>query len=216
MNPAEFIWELLYPSTCPGCGADTSPINLWCAACVRRFWNPRMISSSQTKYLNGCYVLCNYTGGVRRAIIRLKYNGKIEMKHAFPSLLNEFPWWERLKEYESVMPVPLSKEHFHERGYNQVDMIFQEWMRSKGKIYLPCGMVRMRNTETQSLLTKEERYKNMRGVFHINKGVDIKNKNILLVDDVYTTGATLDAAAHELITAGAKSVIGLVIASGAL
>jgi len=127
-----------------------------------------------------------------------------------------FPWWERLKEYETVIPVPLSKTRFRERGYNQVDMIFRKWMETAGKIYLPYGMVRMRNTETQSLLTKEERYKNMRGVFHVNKGLSVEGKKILLVDDVYTTGATIESAAHELIRAGAEKVVGITIASGAL
>ena len=185
MKLAEYILELLYPSTCPGCGSDTSLKNLWCEECIRQFWNPRMLSSSSTKYLCGCYTLCNYTGGLRKCVIRLKYNGRAELKHAFPSLLMAFPWWERLKEYETVIPVPLSKTRFRERGYNQVDMIFRKWMETAGKIYLPYGMVRMRNTETQSLLTKEERYKNMRGVFHVNKGLSVEGKKILLVDDVY-------------------------------
>ena len=95
-------------------------------------------------------------------------------------------------------------------------MIFRKWMETAGKIYLPYGMVRMRNTETQSLLTKEERYKNMRGVFHVNKGLSVEGKKILLVDDVYTTGATIESAAHELIRAGAEKVVGITIASGAL
>ena len=112
------------------------------------------------------------------------HNGRVELKHAFPPLLTAFPWWERLKEYETVIPIPLSKARFRERGYNQVDMIFRKWVETSGKTYIPHGMVRMRNTETQSLLTKEERYKNMRGVFHVNKGTSVKGKKILLADDI--------------------------------
>ena len=149
-------------------------------------------------------------------MIRLKYNGRVELKHAFPPLLTVFPWWERLKEYEIVIPIPLSKARFRERGYNQVDMIFRKWVETSGKTYIPHGMVRMRNTETQSLLTKEERYKNMRGVFHVNKGTSVKGKKILLADDIYTTGATMESAAHELMRAGAEKVVGITIASGAL
>ena len=156
MKLAESILELFYPSTCPGCGNHTSLKNLWCEKCIRQFWNPRMLSSSLTKYLCGCYTLCNYTGGLRKCVIRLKYNSRVELKHAFPPLLTVFPWWERLKEYETVIPIPLSKARFRERGYNQVDMIFRKWVETSGKTYIPHGMVRMRNTETQSLLTKEE------------------------------------------------------------
>ena len=194
MKLAESILELFYPSTCPGCGNHTSLKNLWCEKCIRQFWNPRMLSSSLTKYLCGCYTLCNYTGGLRKCVIRLKYNGRVELKHAFP----------------------LSKARFRERGYNQVDMIFRKWVETSGKTYIPHGMVRMRNTETQSLLTKEERYKNMRGVFHVNKGTSVKGKKILLADDIYTTGATMESAAHELMRAGAEKVVGITIASGAL
>lgn len=216
MKLAESILELFYPSTCPGCGNHTSLKNLWCEKCIRQFWNPRMLSSSLTKYLCGCYTLCNYTGGLRKCVLRLKYNGRVELKHAFPPLLTAFPWWERLKEYEIVIPIPLSKARFRERGYNQVDMIFRKWVETSGKTYIPHGMVRMRNTETQSLLTKEERYKNMRGVFHVNKGTSVKGKKILLADDIYTTGATMKSAAHELMRAGAEKVVGITIASGAL
>lgn len=63
---------------------------------------------------------------------------------------------------------------------------------------------------------KEERYKNMRGVFHVNKGTSVKGKKILLADDIYTTGATMESAAHELMRAGAEKVVGITIASGAL
>lgn len=92
MKLAESILELFYPSTCPGCGNHTSLKNLWCEKCIRQFWNPRMLSSSLTKYLCGCYTLCNYTGGLRKCVIRLKYNGRVELKHAFPPLLTAFPW----------------------------------------------------------------------------------------------------------------------------
>ena len=54
MKLAESILELFYPSTCPGCGNHTSLKNLWCEKCIRQFWNPRMLSSSLTKYLCGC------------------------------------------------------------------------------------------------------------------------------------------------------------------
>ena len=208
------IWRILYPVTCPGCGKVMED-SFWCESCLRRCWNPRMISGSPSKYMKGCYTLCNYSGGVRNAVIQLKYNGNRARGKSFFDLLNRFPWWERIKDCDLVLPVPVSKSRRKDRGYNQVDLIFQKWMEQKNMTYLAQGLICMRHTNTQSLLTKTERYENMKGVFHINKGVDVKGKNILLVDDVYTTGATMEAAAHELKRAGAESVIGLTIASGA-
>lgn len=165
--------------------------------------------------MKGCYTLCNYSGGVRNAVIQLKYNGNRAAGKSFFALLERFPWQERIKDCDIVLPVPVSKDRRKDRGYNQVDLIFQKWAEEKNRPYLPQGLICMRNTHTQSLLTKTERYANMKGVFHINKGVDAKEKTILLVDDVYTTGATMEAAAHELKRAGAEAVIGLTIASGA-
>lgn len=94
--------------------------------------------------------------------------------------------------------------------------MFEEWMKKAGKEYLPRGLVRFRAAETQSLLSRTERYENIKGIFHINRNVDVIGKHILLVDDVYTTGATMESAAHELKRAGAASVTGLTIASGAM
>ncbi len=76
--------------------------------------------------------------------------------------------------------------------------MFEEWMEKAGKKYLPRGLVRFRAAETQSLLSRSERYDNIKGIFHINRNVDVRGKYILLVDDVYTTGATMESAAHEL------------------
>lgn len=208
------IRQLLYPVTCPGCGKVMTD-SFWCESCLRKCWNPRVISGSPSKYMKGCYTLCNYSGGVRNAVIQLKYHGNRAAGKSFFELLERFPWQERIKDCDFVLPVPVSKDRRKDRGYNQVDLIFQKWVEEKNRPYLPQGLICMRNTHTQSLLTKTERYANMKGVFHINKGVDAKGKTILLVDDVYTTGATMEAAAHELKRAGAEAVIGLTIASGA-
>ncbi len=208
--------DMIYPRVCPGCGRKSDSTANWCDPCQRKFWNPRLLNSSVTHSLHGCYTLCNYDEGIRKCIIQLKYNGKSELKRVFPELLEKFPWWDRLEKYTLVIPIPLSRSHSKERGYNQTDIIFEEWAGKSGKIYYPQGLVRIRNTETQSLLSKEERYMNMRGVFHINRGIDVRGKYILLVDDVYTTGATMESAAGELKRAGAEDVIGITLASGAI
>ena len=215
MSLWSMLVEMLYPTCCPGCGKAMAPDVVWCEACLRKIWDPRVLNSSFTAHLSGCYTLCLYDGIIRECIIQLKYNGRIGRKPVFPPLLNRFPWWDRLSDCEMVIPVPLSKKKMRDRGYNQVDAMFEDWMKAHGKTYVPKGLVRIRNTGTQSLLSKQERYQNIKGVFHINHGVDVRGKTILLVDDVYTTGATMEAAAHELKTAGAAKVVGMTIASGA-
>lgn len=214
MKLFEALLDFLYPPVCVECGREMNEES-WCESCKKKFWNPRMIQGAQTKDLAGCYTLCDYVEGIRKVIIQLKYNDRKDRGRVFPELLQVFPWWDRLSEYTVAIPIPLSKERLRQRGYNQTDVIFQKWLEKEGKVYLEKGLVRTRNTGTQSLLSKEERYKNMKGVFHINRGVDIEGRHILLVDDVYTTGATMNAAAHELKRVGAVSVMGLSFASGA-
>ena len=87
-----------------------------------------------------------------------------------------------MEDFKIVIPVPLASRKMKERGYNQVDKMFQKWMESAGKEYFPQGLVRLRRGETQSLLTRVERYKNIKGAFHINKGMDVKGRKILLVE----------------------------------
>ncbi|MGN0953933.1 ComF family protein [Dialister sp.] len=216
MNLFKDLADLLYPVTCPGCGRVMDRDIVWCSSCLTKIWNPRLINSSRTEHLQGCYTLCSYEGAVRNCIIEVKYGGRADRKQVFYPLLARFPYWDRLSAFHLVIPVPLSKKKKEARGYNQVDLMFEDWMKEQGKTYLPQGLVRFRSAETQSLLSRRERYENIRGVFHINKNLDIKGKSILIADDVYTTGATMEAAAHELMRAGAKTVMGITIASGAM
>lgn len=98
---------------------------------MKRVWNPRLLNSSHTDHLHGCYTLCNYEGAVRKIIIQLKYGGRIDRKKAFPPLLSRFPYWRRLAFCSLVIPVPLSQKKWDSRGYNQVDMMFEEWMEKQ-------------------------------------------------------------------------------------
>ena len=153
--------------------------------------------------------------GIRHALLGLKYSGKSEISPTFSLLLEKFPWWHRLEDYTLAVPIPLYKERQKARGYNQTDLIFQQFLKDMGKSYDPEALVRIRHTHVQSTLDKEARRKNMEGVFHVNRGKQFKGASILLVDDIYTTGVTMHEAARELRRAGAKSVMGLTLASGA-
>lgn len=215
MNILQAFLELLYPSCCPGCGTVTEPQNLWCRKCRHEIWNPRQISSERTPHLDGCYAVTDYVGGMRKSILRLKFSGHPSSRNVFHPLLCDFPWWDRLKDYQTVIPVPLYDQDKKKRGFNQVDFIFQEAFQKQGRTYLPHGLVKIHPSKTQSLLSKESRLKNIHGIFHVQRGLSLKGKKILLADDILTTGATLEEAARELKRAGASKVIGFVMASGA-
>lgn len=110
--------DIFYPVTCPSCGKVVDRDQVWCEECFKKVWNPRLLNSSHTDHLHGCYTLCNYEGAVRQIIIQLKYGGRIDRKRAFPPLLARFPYWDRLSFCRYVIPVPLSKKKWHSRGYN--------------------------------------------------------------------------------------------------
>ena len=135
---------------------------------------------------------------------------------SFPRCWRPFPGGARLSSYDLAVPVPLSAARRSERGYNQCDEIFSDFLTRAGKEYIPDFLVRIRDTKVQSKLSREARRDNVRGAFHVNRGRSAAGRRVLLVDDVYTTGATLGEAARELRRAGALSVMGFTAASGAV
>lgn len=217
MNWWKQALDLVFPRCCPACGVYTGRDTLWCDDCLKKTWDSHQIQRNIHPHLSACYTASRYEGSVRNLIIALKYNQKPQLAKALYPILDAFPWWERLiAETDAAVPIPLSAARRKERGYNQTDLLFRDILHDKSIPYDSDCLVRIRNTPKQSLLNKEEREKNLQMAFHINKGKDVKGKRILLVDDIYTTGTTMETAAKELCRAGAANVIGLTVASGAV
>jgi ComF family protein len=111
-----------------------------------------------------------------------------------------------------AVPVPLHPARQRERGYNQAELIARPLAR---KLKLPLGaylLVRTKPRPPRLLLSRRERWQTVRGAYEIRKGTRVDNLRVLLIDDVFTTGATLDACARALKQAGAKSVAGITVA----
>jgi ComF family protein len=113
---------------------------------------------------------------------------------------------------DAIVPVPLHRQRSRERGFNQVDLFARPLAKYLGLPYQPVLLIRSRPRPEKHLLRSEERWEAVRGAFAIRKGGRVDNLRILLLDDVMTTGATLDACSRALREAGAKSVLGLTIA----
>ena len=120
--------------------------------------------------------------------------------------LDELGW-----QADAITPIPLSDQRFAERGYNQVDLIAHPLARLMRWQYLPGALHRSRHTRSQVGLSASERRDNVSGAF-LAKYQLVTRKTILLVDDVATTGATLDSASRSLIEAGAAKVYALTFA----
>jgi len=154
-----------------------------------------------------------YEGNLAKAIVLLKYE-QIELLGTwFAKRLQEV--LQKLPEKFApnlIVPVPLHRRRQKERGFNQVDLFGKPLARSLDLPYRPVLLKRERPRPEKHLLHFDERWEAVRGAFVIREGGRVDNFRILLLDDVMTSGATLDACSRALRDAGAKSVVGLTIA----
>jgi ComF family protein len=111
---------------------------------------------------------------------------------------------------DTMIPIPLGRQRYKQRGYNQVGMIALPLALALSLDYFPRGLSRQKETHSQVGLTRDERRQNVQNAFLADRRV--AGKVILIMDDVSTTGATLSAAADALFSAGAKDVYGLAVA----
>ena len=114
------------------------------------------------------------------------------------------------------MPVPLHRQGERERGYNQAALIAKPLAKRLGLPHKSVLLTRIRPRPDKDLLSYEERWESVRGAFATRPGSQVDNLRVLLVDDVMTSGATLDSCAKTLREAGARSVIGLTVARAVL
>jgi competence protein ComFC len=152
-----------------------------------------------------------YDGTLVRAILLLKFERMEPLGVWFAERLAEVVKVEGLLA-DVVVPVPLHRDRERERGYNQADLIARPLARRLKLPHRAVLLVRTRPRPDKQVLTMEERWESVRGAFATRPGSQVDNLRVLLVDDVMTTGATLDACSRALLDAGAKSVIGLTVA----
>ena len=154
-----------------------------------------------------------YEGALIRAIVLLKFEEMTPLGHWFGERLAELVRrGEEELAADVVVPVPLHRQRQRERGYNQADLIARPLARRLGLPCRPVLLVRTKPRPDKLHLSLEERWSSVRGAFAAKPGSRVDNLRVLLVDDVMTTGATLDACARALRQAGARTVIGLTVA----
>lgn len=158
------------------------------------------------------FSVAQYEGAVKSALIRYKFFGKKHIANTFVQImLDNIP---KMDDIDLVLSVPLHKERLKERGFNQSQNLAEALAQRLG-IYSDNNIfIRAKNTKSQATLSREKRLKNLKGAFRVINMYEITNKNILLVDDIYTTGATVSECAKTLKIAGASKVYVLTVASG--
>ncbi len=196
---------------CPGCGRcfESGPDHL-CGACLE---TPMAMQSVRAAFM--------YQDVIQEAVGLLKYNSKLCLarpfeRHLFQAFTTHFD----MNAFHLILPIPLHGSKAKQRGFNQSYLLVRNFPRLYRNLYdRPApwridinGLTRVRATVSQTGLDHKARRKNLAQAFACPKPALVKGKNILLVDDVFTTGATCDAAAQTLIKSGAAGVSALVLA----
>jgi len=207
----QHLLDLFYPRTCSGCsntllsGEDTV-----CLECLLDMPYTQMHDLAFNTIEMRLYGRFDFeaatsllffvkNGKVQRMLHELKYLGAKEVGRYLGRALGEaLQSSVRFADVEYVVPVPLHPRREKERGYNQSEII-AEGMEEKGYLIIPQALKRLHNNASQTRKSMTERYENVQQVFALGKTDILRGKKVLLLDDVLTTGATLEACAKELL-----------------
>lgn len=214
----EALLNFIFPPHCPLCHKYVKERGDWCSPCLCRVCRPQRLAVTVPMYsfIGEVWALSMYREGVQGLIRGLKYHKK---RSTLPYIWTLLQASEKnpeirhlLEESDCAAAVPLYKERERQRGFNQAELIFGDWLQDHA-VPLLRPLCRVRGTKPMYQLTEKERQENLAGAFAATKPIRIQGKHILLVDDILTTGVTLCACAKVLRAAGAASVKGLVLAS---
>lgn len=157
------------------------------------------------------FALFDYTGILRDKIVSFK-NGRKYLGYTFASMLSDY--YLRLgMDFDIIIPMPIHLTRENERGFNQADILVEEIEKINHKVRRDI-IYKAQNTAHQTGLSREHRLSNVIGSFAVRDKAAVKDKVILVIDDIYTTGSTMNEVASTLIRAGARAVYGITLARG--
>ncbi len=150
---------------------------------------------------------------IRKIILNYKFKDKSYLYKTIVNFsLKNKKFFQILKSYDTIIPVPISKKRRKERGYNQSELIAREIAKRAEINYNNNSLFKTKNIVEQSKLNKEERQKNIQNAYQLQNGKTLENKKILLIDDIYTTGSTVNECSKTLKQANPKKIGILTIA----
>lgn len=175
------------------------------------------ISHPDTPFLNGIHISANYQDFVlKKALWALKYKGAKHLAEPLAELIKKRVWRKLETKGWMIAPIPMSRKRLRRRGYNQTELIAKHLFNHQSSAIWGGGLLlKIKETASQvEIKEKEKRIANITDSFKVEKPALVKGKKIILIDDVFTTGATINEAKKILRQAGAKKVIGVVLARG--
>ena len=213
------LWQaivyFIFPPRCPNCREIVDERYQLCLACEKKILRVDL-NKQPPAPLNKVLRVTKYRGGSRELLHKLKFDNNLEVVPALKKILNDVSNREEILKLLSgidfAVPVPLHQERLKERGFNQTEKIFEEFLAKKN---LPLKNILSRTQPTPKLYSfgKAEREKILDGVFAPIESFDLRGKNILIVDDIFTTGTTCKECAKVLKSLGAEKIFVLAFAS---
>lgn len=217
------VLDFIFPPRCPICDAYVEARGDFCPECLTGALAVRSLAQEPGSPLAAAWALGHYRGSLAGLIKRLKYKGKrsalpyfevflraceVHLPRELSGILTPGSGW-------LLVPVPLHREKERQRGFNQAELIFREWLATRGLSMQPL-LRRCRPTQPMYALSAQERRQNLKNAFVFRDEAakqSAKKAGILLLDDIMTTGSTLGECARVLKDAGAARVEALVVAS---
>lgn len=194
----------VHPEMCPWCGRIPTVCGFLCQEC-----------KSKTKISQLASVYDYKQELVEKIVIHLKYASVKDIAALMADEISGL--WKKIGNKDKtalVVPIPLHSHRLRERGFNQAEHIARAFAKTNEFLCASHVLIRTKPTRPQVELSREERIKNVEDVFAVRDTAALKAKTIILIDDVCTTGATVQEAAEALINGGAQRVIVLTFARG--
>lgn len=200
----ESIKDILFPVRCPYCESVISKTEYACEDCKKKFPSPAII-----KYAVGGYKCTSpfpYDGIFKKAVKKFKFGNKggYAKQLAFPMVQSILESYQGVN-FDLITCVPMHKKRLRKRGYNQAELLARECAKIMNIPYCDT-LEKFKENREQHSIKASERAKNVKGVYRIIDKELVCDKNILIIDDIITTGHTLGECAGTLIKSGCNSV----------
>ena len=212
----EYFLNLLFPNICGFCNQIDK--NSLCKNCEKALLKYELktimdFRHDKTKYFDFCFCALKYEDIIRKKIISFKFEEKSYLYKTFAKIIiNNKKIYRFIKIYDIIIPVPMYKTKLSVRGYNQSALVARKIAKETKTTFENDILVKIKDTKTQSTLTKKDRIDNLNDAFKVKNEDKIKGKNIILFDDIYTTGSTVNECSKVLKEAGAKKIFVITIA----
>ena len=228
--------EILYPDRCPGCDDILYPKERqkgFCKKCAKKIKTVgdgvcikcgKKLKDDRVEFCKDCennhhYFVQSkaafvYEGPMKPAMYRFKYSNRRGYGKIFADVIwRQYGKWVKDNGIQGIIPIPMYKPKERRRGYNQAMVLAKELGRRSGLPVYSDLVLRIRNSAPQKNLNPQERKNNLQNAFKIRKN-EVKLRKILLIDDIYTTGSTMDAVGKVLLEDGVEKIYAMSVCIG--